>query len=463
MEPIVIDETASLNYLADQSRVDTDYRDSIYSYSYASSNSEISCGSFNSGCLTPQSSVTTSASRRHSLASTSKSTTSYNTYIAQPTQSTTPRTPLTYESYLSQNLSAQHGYSYSSPTSPGLADAFAMEPEDNRLSGKLHLVLGLGEGSDMDIGPPTKYDQADIISPQSSFSNDHALQTSGHVKNQYDDYALGLSPYQDFSTSFSLNSIPESQPMRPPQTVAPSQTTFKAESTPPSRLSELFVSPVKSTFESSPIQEQSGLIEQLQSFAGTNNISASPSTIKSDDSDELRSIQSSCSEDDKAPSILPEPCNPKRKPWRKSQGSRQAGRLKVEIAQEGMSTSIKTEPHPRHPCKYCVPRRSFRRPEHLNRHMLSTHGLGVRELCKVPGCGKTIDARPDNMVAHYQNTHMYGPRKKEGKKNRFVTIEEARKFGIDHLDLRVHPRPPRGKKAKKEVRIDAVCKTYPVA
>jgi len=94
-------------------------------------------------------------------------------------------------------------------------------------------------------------------------------------------------------------------------------------------------------------------------------------------------------------------------------------------------------------CHMCTTR--FMRQDDYKRHLRVTHGTGEMEVCRVPECGTQIKGRPDNMRAHYRKTHMYGSKKRKGKKNILVTVQQAKQYGIGHLDERTNPRPPRTK------------------
>ncbi|KAI4086862.1 MAG: hypothetical protein LQ348_005066 [Seirophora lacunosa] len=107
-----------------------------------------------------------------------------------------------------------------------------------------------------------------------------------------------------------------------------------------------------------------------------------------------------------------------------------------------------------HECEVC--NYHFERPEHRRRHLESVaHNDKCREQgitptrdigdakpwrCVVPGCGKPLTRR-DNLKPHYQKTHLFVRGKNgktlEGKKrNRYVSIEEAKELGIAEYDLR---------------------------
>ncbi|KAI4288184.1 MAG: hypothetical protein L6R35_002559 [Caloplaca aegaea] len=103
-----------------------------------------------------------------------------------------------------------------------------------------------------------------------------------------------------------------------------------------------------------------------------------------------------------------------------------------------------------HECEVCV--LNFDRPEHRRRHFQSmAHNKRCREQgrtptrdyedekpfkCVVPSCGVSV-TRKDNLKPHYQKTHLY-VKETNGKKKRndYVSVEEARKLGIDGYDLR---------------------------
>ena len=459
IEPMALDDTTNLNQLIDQSWTDTDLHDSTYGYSYASSNSSFSCGSLTSGYLTPQSSISASTSRRPSLASATRPMSTFGPPAAQPKHLGTPRTPIKYEGpYSSQSFSPQSGYLCYPPTSQGLENSFPMNLEDRNLSGKLHIALGLGEPNCIDTGSFSTYDQEEIISPHISFGSEHGLQSNVPFGNHYGEYGQDRRPYQDYQTSFSANDLDESQPVRLPQTIAPSQTTYKAESTPPPTLGDPFVSPVKPSFGSSPTEEASSFLDRSHCFAYLDDTLASPNNFVSNGSGRSRTSSDFDSEDDEPPFKAEDPTKPsssffndtnsppKTRAYRRSQAGNRSGGSQIKRAQRRMSYPIKREPGPQHRCPHCIEKTCFKRPEHLTRHVVSKHGEGEEQMCVVPDCGRVIRGRPDNMTAHYRRTHLYGDCKKKGKKNEWLSIERARELGLGSIDDRVNPRQPKVKK-----------------
>ena len=430
LEPVAVDDTANLNYLVSQSWTDNDFRDPTYGIPYASSNSSFSCGSLTSGCLTPQSSMSASNSRRHSLVSCPKPTSFFGSSVIRPKYPTTPRTPTKPEdSFSSPSIGTQTGYSYSTPISQSRDVTFALNPEDINLSGKLNLALGIGEASSVENSFCSEYDQAEVVSPRTSFGSEHVLRPCDLMDSQYSDYVLDRSSYQDSTTSSALKDVSDPQPWNIPQTIAPSQTTFKFESTPPPEFVDPFVSPVKLSFRASPIEREPTFIDQSQRFEYADDSLGRQNILVSDDSGGFRTSRSCDSEEDEAPSTFHDARpSPKRKPRRRSQ-----------INRSGIP--IKREPGAQHRCPICVQKTCFKRPEHLTRHMMSKHDEGedLVVYCQVPGCGRSIKGRPDNMTQHYKKTHLYGDRHKRGKKNIWVSIEKAREYGLEKYDPRVNP------------------------
>ena len=429
LEPVAMDDTANLNYLVSQAWTDNDFCDPTYGISYASSNSSFSCGSLTSGCLTPQSSMSASNSRRHSLVSGPKPTSFFGSSAIRPKYPTTPRTPTKPEDSSSPSIGTQTGYSYSTPISQSRDVTFALNPEDINLSGKLHLALGIGEASSAGNSFCSEYDQGEVVSPRTSFGSEHVLRPYDLVDSEYSDYVLGRSSYQDLTTSSALKNISDPQPWKIPQTIAPSQTTFKFESTPPPEFVDPFVSPAKLSFKASPIERESTFIDQSQRFKYADDSLWRQNNSMSDDSGDFRASRSCDSEEDEAPSIFNNVRpSPKRKPRRKSQ-----------INRSGIP--IKREPGAQHRCPICVEKTCFKRPEHLTRHIMSKHDKreDLIVYCQVPGCGTAIRGRPDNMTQHYKKTHLYGDRHKRGKKNIWVSIERARELGLEKYDPRVNP------------------------
>jgi zinc finger protein BrlA len=81
------------------------------------------------------------------------------------------------------------------------------------------------------------------------------------------------------------------------------------------------------------------------------------------------------------------------------------------LSQENVHSIIKQS---QFKCKTPKCNRSFKRQEHLQRHMKS-HSNGKRYACWVPGCNRAF-SRCDNLSAHYTKTHS-----KPGGRNRYVS------------------------------------------
>jgi len=447
VEPVGMDVTVDLNQLMGQSWTDTEYRDSVYGFSYASSSSSFSCGSLTSGYLTPQSSTSTSTSRRHSLASATKPIPIFGSSVAQRQRFPTPRTPLKYQDLCSSlALGTPSAYNCSTPTSQGLEDKFAMDTEENSLSGKLHIALGLSTPTGIDPSSFPKYTNEEVISPHTIFGDENGLQSSIPLQHQYEDYIFDRRLYQDHSATCAPHSIIEPEPESLPLTIAPSETTYKTESTPPPTLGDPFVSPVKPSFDISLFGEPSNLLDQPKGSAYLSDTLSSPMTLGSNGSGRSFTSTSSDSEDDEACSIFSHgaACPRPRRKYIRSQISSRSRDLHSKRTQR--TIPIKREPGSQHRCPFCRERACFKRPEHLTRHILSKHGNGEIFKCKVPDCPCEIIGRPDNMDAHYRRTHMYAMEKQKGKKNIFVSVEWARELGLDGIDERVNPRQPKGKK-----------------
>ena len=451
LEPMAIDDTTNLDQYLGQSWTDTEFGDSPDTYSYASSNSSFSCGSLTSGYLTPQSSISASTSRRQSLVSVNKPVTSFGTSVVRSTRSRTPRTPTKYVPYASRGLGIHNLYSGSAPVPQSPLDTIAMASGGNNLSGKLNWALGFGSTGCPESSLYSEYDKTELISPHASLIYEQGLQSARPIDNQNSNYLTHNSPYEDLPNLYTWNSVSEPQQPELPETIAPSQTTYKSESTPPPRLAEPFVTPSKSSFSTSPVEGSPSFLDRAQSFAYHEETSTSPATLISSGSGGSYLSSSSDSDDEaflckseapgaatvlKAPSIFPKTKAPRR--------TKVAKRSPIST---GYDELIKK---PQHRCPHCVERRCFKRPEHLNRHVESKHKLGERKdiPCQVPGCETVIVYRTDNMKAHYTKTHMYGNEKKKGKKNIWISVEDARHLGLSWCD----PRIPPEERIKKEFR-----------
>lgn len=77
---------------------------------------------------------------------------------------------------------------------------------------------------------------------------------------------------------------------------------------------------------------------------------------------------------------------------------------------------------PKHKCSNCSSR--YSRPEHLKRHIETTHDRPKSHRCKVPQCAKLL-SRPDNLRAHYW-THVY--RGGSAGRNIRFTLQELSKI-----------------------------------
>jgi len=447
VEPVAMDDTINLNQLIGQNWTETEYREPVYGFSYASSSSSFSCGSLTSGYLTPQSSTSASTSRRHSLASATKPIPIFGSSLAPHQRFPTPRTPIKYQDlYSTQALGTQSTYICSTPTAQGLEDHFAMDTEDGSLSGKLHIALGLSTPTGVDGSSFPKYTSEEVIPPHTAFGDENGLQSSIPLNHQYEDYIFDRRPYQEFAATCASDSIIEPESASLPQTIAPSQTTYKSESTPPPTLGDPFVSPVKQSFDVIPFEESSNLLDQPNCSAYLSDSICSPKTLGSNVSGSSFTSTSSDSEDDEVCSIFPNgiACPRPRTKYTRTQISSRSRDLDSKRNQRPIP--IKREPGSQHRCPFCRERACFKRPEHLTRHISSKHGSGEIFKCRVPECPCEIKGRPDNMDAHYRRTHMYAMEKQKGKKNIFVSVEWARKLGLGGIDERVNPRQPKGKK-----------------
>lgn len=448
VEPLGINGTINLNQLMGQSWTENDYSEPVYEYSYASSSSSFSCGSLTSGYLTPQSSTSTSTSRRHSLASATNPIPVYGSSLAQRQRFRTPRTPTKCQDMRpSQALDTHHAYFCATPTSQGREDEFTMDTEENGVSGKLHIALGLSTPTGIDASSFPNYTDEEVISPHTVFGDENGLQSSMPLDSQYEDYIFDRRSYQDYSTTCVPLRITKPEPGLPPQTIAPSQITCKTDSTPPPpTLGDPFMSPIKPSFDISTFGESSNLLDQPKGSAYLSDSFLSPKALGSNGFERSFTSMSSDSDDDKAPPIFSHGIScprPKRK-YTRSQISSRSRELHSKQTQR--TIPFKREPGPQHRCPFCKERVCFGRPEHLTRHVLSKHRGGKIFECIVPHCHTKIVGRSDNMDTHYRNTHMYGPGPDTAKKNIFVSVEWARQLGLDSIDTRVNPRRAKGKK-----------------
>lgn len=445
-EPMEMDETISLNQLVNHSWTDNDYREPLTGYSYASSSSSFSCGSLTSGCLTPQSSLSASPPRRQSLASAGKSTSTFSPPGIPPSHFATPRTPKKYaDASPSQTFSPQGSYIYSMSAGQSLEDTFAVDPVGINLSGKLQSALGIKgfENTDTDSFPA--YEQGQNLPGHGIFRVEDELQLPVPAKSEYQEYTLDHGTYRHYQHSFGSSCPHEAQQVSLPQTIAPSQTTYKREDTPPPALGEPFESPIKAILESSSVAQSPSFDSQQRDVGYTRDAPASPTTRIPTGLHQLHWASDIESEDDDVASTFR-----KRIQLKKSRVAPRSRGLHARDTPRSIyfkAEYIKTEPGSQHRCPRCPDERRFKRIEHLTRHVNSAHAAGEMERCIIKGCNTEIMGRPDNMREHYKRTHMYGLEERKGKKNTFVSIKEARELGLSHIDPRVNP--PAGKARKR--------------
>ena len=462
IQPMSMDsKDLNIGQFSDQTWSSVDYRDTSLDYAYASSNSSFSCGSLTSGSLTPQSSISASTSRRQSLVcSAAKSASNFDTQ-GQTKAFRTPRTPSNNldDQYSAMQGLTNNGYSFtasnSSPSSQELENMFIMETEDPSFSNKLQNSLNFDPCGDSQASSFLSYENTSL-KPQ-SLGQDTRSWGSNYSINQ-----LSTGPsidrtfaYQGLPTeqtySHSHNSLPT------PQTVTPSQTTYQLPQsaygvlqTPPRRLEDAFVSPSKRSFQGSPMDELDSILEpseDLALYGSASDTGQDPilrslglqhPVTKSEYSDDESTIFSQSTNE----SPLSDTPNlfAARRPYRKGQPGSRSAESSRKRAQKHLPFAIKKEAASKHVCGLCK-QRQFKRPEHLNRHIISVHGDEVDKVpCIVENCPASILKRPDNLNAHYRNCHMYGPYEVKGKKRKWLSIEEAEKLGLGDLD----PRTPKG-------------------
>lgn len=448
----------NISHLGDQTWALNDYRDISFDYSYASSNSTFSCGS-----LTPQSSVSASTSRRQSLVCSAMKSMSSHDSMSQAKGFRRPRTPVNLnDRYSTLQEMATVTYNCTtpdaSPSSQELENMFIMNTDDSAFTDKLQAALSLENCDDTQGSSFLGYGDVDtrcqgLVEPEaksfdSSYSTD---QFSSSIGDGEDLTYHGLPTESTYS--HLRNNLSSPQTIIPSQTYQEPQPAFLGAHVPPRILGDPFVSPTKKPsgssyvnelqrtidppedpklYESAPRFREDFLLQGLglcQSFPAESEFSDGEPTIFSQSASE--------SPNSDAPSL-----NSRRRQYRKSQaGSRSADssqrptpkQRSPPIKKEGFS-KVSTK----HPCPKCILR--FNRPEHLSRHLASVHGDKQDKIwCVVPNCKTGILTRTDNMNAHYRNCHMYGPHEIKGKKRKWLSIEDAERMGLGHMDPRTNP------------------------
>lgn len=455
-------QDSNISPFNDSTWAQNDYRDQTFDYTYASSNASFSCGSLTNGTLTPQSSVSASTSRRQSLVSPAVRSMSIFDPSTHAKGFRRPRTPVALSNqYMTRQALSNGIYACStpstSPTSQRLDNMFAMDMEDSAFSGKLQAALGIDSISSTQASSFSSYDDCDMV-PEALLG--HQAQSIGSTYMD-DQFTKSLGAHRNFP----YNSVP-SEPTYSPtrnnslassQTVIPSQTTYQvAQSTytvpqtPPRVLGDAFISPSKTTFGTLPEEHLQSILDQSENLEfGGGSADTGPEMMLRSLELQQSPTESEYTDDDSTPfsqSTDQSPCSEeqtfvaRRRPYRKSPpGTRPAdsGRKKLH---KPMACTIKKESVSKHACPKCK-HRKFKRPEHLNRHMSSVHGDNRNKVpCIVKDCETSILSRPDNLKTHYQNTHMYGPVPVKGKKRIWLSIEEAREYGLGHIDPRTNPR-----------------------
>lgn len=463
IHPMSMDSNSlNIAHFGDQNWSSGDYRDTSFDYSYASSNSSISCGSLTSGSLTPQSSMSASTSRRQSLVcSAAKPASSFDTQ-GQIKGFRTPRTP----SKLDDQYSAMQGltssaYSFTasnaSPSSQELENMFIMDTEEPTVSNKLQTALAFGPCSDSQASSFSSYENINV-----------KLQNFGQDTKSWDpNYSTNQLPSGlDIDRPFAYQGIPiesnysdRHNGLPTPQTVMPSQTTYQlpqsayvVPQTPPRVLRDAFVSPSKRSFENSPMDELDSILEPSEDLAlyGSASDTGQDPILQSlglqhrvkkseysDDESTLFSQSTNESPVSDTPSLFA-----RKRQYRKGQPGSRSGESSRKRGQKHLPYAIKKEAVSKHACHKCKQRPGeakiqFKRPEHLNRHLHSVHGDEKDKVkCRIEGCPASILNRPDNLNAHYKNTHMYGPCEVKGKKRKWLSIEEAKQLGLGDLDPR---------------------------
>lgn len=453
----------------DQTWSSGDYRDTSFDYSYASSNSSFSCGSLTSGSLTPQSSLSASTSRRQSLVcSATKSASNFDTQ-GQTKGFRTPRTPSNLDDqYSAMQGLTNSGYSFTpsnaSPSSQELENMFIMDTEDATFSNRLQNSLNFGPCSDSQASSFSSYENTNM-KPQ-SLGQDTKSWGSNYSNNQ-------LSTVLDIDRAFAYQGLPTEptyahrhNTLPTPQTVMPSQTTYQTPQsacivpqTPPRVLGDAFVSPSKRSFAGSPMDELDSILEpseDLSLYASPSDTGQDPvlqslglqqpveKTEYSDDESTLISQSTTESPVSDTPSLYT-----RTRSYRTGQPGSVSAESSRKRAQRHLPYAIKKEAASKHACHLCE-KRQFKRPEHLNRHLHSVHGDEKDKVpCIIKDCKAAILNRPDNLNAHYRNTHMYGPYEVKGKKRKWLSIEEAKELGLGELDPRTKDGRPKSRSKSK--------------
>lgn len=463
-------DTAAFAQGFDQGWADTSFHDPTYDQLDLSS-PELSCGSLTTGTLTPQSSVSATTSRRHSLVSSvSKPPPLFSPIAACTKQSGIQQVPVAYEDTF-RGFGGSSGIFGLMPSAPAIDPAFQMGFAEPNYSNKLH-AMDLGQSNGMESSSSyASYNPQDLFSPRSSLGSDPGIAAAAaaapSMQDQYSDYGRERPSYQPFPSIAPLYSLDERQYLETPQTVVPSQTTYTLPKTPPPTLAGPFVSPAKNSFIASPANDDADLSNQadrspypgLKPESPTSQVTCTsdeqPSVfrkLKSEDRDEESHGSSRSpldrtvwqSEDEKQPATMLQYDG---KGDTKRRSLNQCLK-KAQRQQQIPGTSIKIEPGPQNQCKHCWPKKKkFRRPEHLQRHINCCHGFGTWHDCPVPKCGRSFYNRVDNLKAHIKNTHLYegGPSK---TKRGYISMEKAKELGLEDID----PRTPsnKAKSAKKE-------------
>ncbi|KAL8825101.1 MAG: hypothetical protein Q9191_004616 [Dirinaria sp. TL-2023a] len=457
---------AGLAAILDQGWTDADFANPIYSQQDASMSSGFSCGSLTSGSLTPQSSTSASTSRRHSLVSSAPKSLSFLPPSAtQSKRLTAQRTPVAYDT-LYQGFGAPVEYLCSTPDPQSVEIPYPMEFEQSSASGKLQMALALGQPGSMEGGPYSMYNQDNLFTPQSGFESEESI-APAILLSQYSHYARDQRSHQAHPSLPAMGGTTTKQHLDAPQTVAPAQTTYTAPRTPSPTLAEPFVSPIKHSLARSPLKEGADFIGALDNFECLDNALESPGSMNSYGSEQSRTLSGTKFEENEEQTTISNSVPSqtfaastdkkrasKHRICRRNHVGRRAPGYTVRKAQRHMPGPIRYEPEPQNICPYCEDRKAFKRPEHLNRH-IKKHMPGEFEPCIIEECKKQICRdRKDNMWQHIKNTHLYpgvgpdGNEPKKGKKNLFLTIEEAKKRGFGDIDPRTNP--PKDKSIKQE-------------
>lgn len=86
----------------------------------------------------------------------------------------------------------------------------------------------------------------------------------------------------------------------------------------------------------------------------------------------------------------------------------------------------KDQPFPSEKCKDCETCQQAEEMEDEEERTVSLHK------CVLPECGGELRRRPD----HYTKTCMYGNASKKGEKNTWISVEQAKKLGLEDYDPR---------------------------